>query len=619
MASSAPRLVPPKPAPPRAGRSAFPRLRRSRALVAAAALSLPLVGAATASAAPAGPGIGRGLADQRFATVQVLSINDFHGNLEPPSGSGGLAPDDNGVRQPAGGAVYLAAHYRTLQAQRAQQYTVGVAAGDLIGASPLVSALFHDEPTIEFLNQLGLFASSTGNHEYDEGLTELLRMQRGGCHPTDGCFGGDGFMGAGFTYLSANVTDTGGRLVMPAYAVKTIEPGLTVRGREILPGLKIGFIGLPLKDTPSIVTATGVAGLRFGDEVTAVNKAAAALRRQGVRSIVLLVHQGDSVVSSALPNQCGDIPGPSRAIAERVSADVDVVFSGHSHQAYNCTVTDPAGNPRPFVQGSSFGRYITEVDLTIDRLTRDVVRSRSTAVNHLVTRDVAPDPQAQALVARYLGLSAPIANRKVGTISADLGRAASPAGESALGDVIADAQRAATAAPDKGGAVVALMNPGGIRADLTYSSSPVGEGDGVVTYGEAFTVQPFTNYLTTITLSGAQLKTVLEQQVFPGPTTGQGRILQVSSSLHYAWSASAPVGSKVDPASLTINGVVVDPVASYRVTVNSFLAGGGDGFLELAKGTNPLVGAIDVDSFVDYLKTSGTVSPPPADRITVVP
>lgn len=588
------------------------RLRRGGlALGAAAALALPTTLAASAAAQP-------NLADPRYATVQLLSINDFHGNLEPPTGSSGRALDDGGTMQDAGGAAFLAAHYKMLQAQRTQRFSVGVAAGDLIGASPLVSALFHDEPTIEFMNQLGLFASSTGNHEYDEGITELQRMQRGGCHPTDGCFGGDGFVGAGFTYLSANVTDSAGKLVMPALAVKQLEPGRTGHGRKVLPGLRVGFIGLPLKNTPSIVTASGVAGLTFGDEVTAVNRAAKQLRRHGVRAIVLMVHQGDPVAANAKPNVCGDLPGPARAIAEQVSPDVDVVFTGHSHQAYNCVVTDPAGQPRPFVQGSSFGRYITEVDVKIDRLTRDVVRPVTTATNHLVTRTVTPDPAAQALVDRYKALSGPVANRRVGTITATLGRDGGLTGEQPLGDVIADAQLGSTSAPDKGGAVAALMNPGGIRADLTYPSGTAGEGDGVVTYSEAFTVQPFTNYLTTLTLTGAQIRTVLEQQ-FDNPQVGQSRILQVSKGFHYTWTASAPTGSKVDPASITINGVAVDPAAGYRVTVNNFLAGGGDGFTELAKGTSPLVGPIDIDSFVDFMATSSPVSPPALDRITRQP
>lgn len=578
--------------------------RRFRALsvfAAGAALALPLATGAPAQAA----------APVDLVGVQLLNINDFHGNLEPPSGSGGRALDDAGVVRDAGGAVYLATHVKQLQADRAQEHSVMVAAGDLVGASPLVSALFHDEPTIQFLTSLGVFASSTGNHEYDEGIDELHRLQDGGCHPTDGCLDGDGFAGAGFTYLSANVTDEAGNLVMPAYAVKTLEPGL-----------EIGFIGAPLQDTPSIVTASGVAGLKFTREVNGVNKAVKALRARGVQSIVLMVHQGDNVLPGALPNDCGlakqpdGSDGPATVIAKKVSPEIDVVFAGHSHQAYNCTVDDPLGNPRPVVQGASFGRFVSEVDLQIDRRTKEVRRDLTTADNHLVTRDVAPDPAAQALVERYKTLAAPIANRQVATITGDLTRSPSPAGEQPLGDVIADAQLAATDGVQEGGAVAAFMNPGGIRADLTYAGSPAGEGDGVVTYGEAFTVQPFTNYLTTMTYTGAQIDRVLEQQ-WDNPSGV--KVLQVSNGFSYAWSAGAPVGSRVDPASITIGGSTVDPDKTYRITVNSFLAGGGDGFSELARGKSPLVGAIDLDSFVGYGTEASPIAPPAPDRITVLP
>lgn len=587
--------------------SLFPRSTRARR-GAVVALTVAALGASAAATNAASFQDRTQSKTHRYVPVQLLGINDFHGNLEPPTGSGGRAPNDAGVVSPAGGAAFLATHFKRIQADRIGAYSVGVASGDLIGASPLVSAVFKDEPTIEFLNQLGLFASATGNHEYDEGITELQRMQNGGCSTTEGCFGGDGFVGARFSYLSANVTDVNGKLVMPAYAVRTLEPKI-----------KIGFIGLPLKDTPSIVTAAGVAGLTFGDEVEATDKAVAKLQELGVESIVLLVHQGDSVTPGALPNDCGVVPGgPARTIAEKVSPAVDAVFSGHSHQAFNCIVTDPAGGKRPFVQGGSFGRYLTEVNVVVDRTTGDIVRYHTTAYNHLVTRDVKPDFAAQKLVEKYQKLSAPIANRKVADITADIGRAPSPAGEQPLGDVIADAQLASTDGPSEGGAVAAFMNPGGIRADLTFASSPAGEGDGVVTYAEAFTVQPFTNFLTTLTLTGTQIDTMLEQQ-FDNPIPGGQRFLQVSAGFSYAWSQSAPVGSKVNPASITINGTVVDPAANYRITVNNFLAGGGDKFPVLAQGTDQLVGAIDIDSFVDYATATGTIAPPPATRITVVP
>ncbi len=549
--------------------------------------------AATSTATVGGAGTAQSR-HRRYVGVQLLSVNDFHGYLEPPAGSSGRIVDDSGATVDAGGAEYLATHVKRLRAERVERHSVFVGVGDLVGGSPLLSALFHDEPTIEFFNQLGMFASATGNHEYDEGITELLRLQRGGCHPVEGCYDSDGFPGARFTYLSANVRDEKtGRLVMPAYAVKRLERGLS-----------IGFIGMPLQGTPSIVTAAGVRGLVFGDEVEATNRAVRALQARGVRAIVLLLHQGDNTSAGARPNNCQDIPGPARAIAEKVDADVDAVFTAHSHQPYNCVVSGPDGRPRPMIQGASYGRLISEVDLVLDRRTDDVVRSRTIARNHVVTRNVPKDPRTTRLVEKYQTLAAPIANRVIGTTTAAITRDANAAGESPLGDLIADAQLAATSSAGTGGAQIAFMNPGGVRNNLDA---------GPVTYGEAFAVQPFNNNLVTMTLTGAQIKRLLAQQ-FDNPNPGERRILQVSSGFtySYSWSGSGPATI----TDVRLNGTPIDDAATYRVTVNSFLADGGDGFTVLTEGTDRLVGGLDIDAFVAYLTANNPVAPPPADRIT---
>ena len=482
--------------------------------------------------------------------------------------------------------------------------SVVVAAGDLIGASPLPSAIFHDEPTIKFLNYLGLTASSAGNHEFDEGYKELLRIQLGGCHPVDGCQFEPTYRGTKFPFLGANVTFKNG---FPALLPFTIK---------MSGGIPIGLIGAPLEGTPDIVTAEGIKDLKFGDEVAAINKTATVLDKLGVKSQVVLLHQGDSIVAGSGPNACNLVPGGlGSEIAAAVSPKVDMIFAGHSHQAYNCVIPDPAGNPRPVTQGSSFGRVMTMVDLKIDTKTRDVVRSATVATNKIVTRTVALDPGAQAIVTDAVTKSAPVANRPVGTITSDVTRTAAPSGETALGDVIADSQLAATQSAQ---AVVALMNPGGIRADLVFAGSPAGEGNGVVTYGEAFAVQPFNNLVQTISLTGAQLDAVLEQQWLLQPNGSElVRILQVSRSLHYTRSVSAPIGSRV--SDITINGVPVDPTATYRVTANNFLVGGGDGFSVLTQGTNIASGPLDIDAFTAYLTANPNLAPPPADRITLVP
>jgi 5'-nucleotidase len=555
--------------------------RRLLPLVAAMALLLVMVGTASGEAGAA--------TSSRLIDVQLLAINDFHGNLDPPAGSSGRIGSID-----AGGVEYLATHIAQLEATNPN--TLVVSAGDLIGASPLLSALFHDEPTIEAMNLLGLDFNAVGNHEFDEGAAELLRMQNGGCHPTDGCLDGDGFAGADFQFLAANVVrKDNGKTLFPAYRIRSFG------------GARLAIIGVVLEGTPSIVTPSGVAGLEFKDEAETVNALIPQLKAKGVNAIAVLIHEGG--VQSGTFNGCVGISGAIVDIVNRFDPAVDAVISGHTHQAYNCQL-----NNMLVTSASSFGRLVTDIDLTIDKATGEV--TRMAANNLIVTRDVARDAGQTGLLAKYRAFATPIANRVIGSITADLTRTANPAGESALGDVIADAQLAATAPAGFGGAVAAFMNPGGIRADLTYAGSAAGEGDGNVTYGEVFTVQPFGNSLVTLTLTGAQIDQLLEQQ-FDNPTAGQNRILQVSNGVSYTWSASAPTGSKVDPSAIMVNGVPVDPNGSYRVTVNSFLAEGGDNFTVLAQGTNRLGGAVDLDALVDYFAASSPVPPGPQDRIAV--
>ncbi|MCS7483477.1 bifunctional metallophosphatase/5'-nucleotidase [Umezawaea endophytica] len=566
--------------------------RRTVALAATAGVGLAI----TFAGSPAQADVDAQRA-QRTVDVRLIGINDLHGNIEPPTGSSGRVTLADGTQVNAGGAAYNSTHIKNLRAQVKNSVVVGQ--GDLIGASPIVSALFHDEPTIDILNKVGMNTTAAGNHEFDEGYRELLRIQHGGCHPVDGCQFNDRYTGAKFPILGANVTKVNSGL-----------PALPPFWVEIRDGVPIGFIGMPLKDVPILVDPNGIKELAFGDEVKAANKYADLLNLIGIKSIVLLVHQGDQTAANGGPNGCTNTPGPGQLIAEKVSPKIDVVFSGHSHQHYNCTVKDPAGNNRPFIEGLAFGRELSVVDLKIDRKTRDVVRSETKAENKIVTQDVTPDPAIQAVIDKAKTKSGPIANRQIGTVSADILRAQAPTGESPLGNLIADSQLAATTG---NGAVVALMNPGGVRADLTFPSSPAGEGNGVVTYGEAFTVQPFGNILQTVTLTGAQLKTVLEQQW----SATRQIVLQPSANLTYSWSTSAAIGSKI--SNLAISGTPVDPAANYRVTINSFLQGGGDGFPGFTVGTEITGGGIDLDAFAAYLGSHPNQAPPALGRITTTP
>jgi 5'-nucleotidase len=564
-------------------------LRRTAVLAAATvAVGMAVAAPAAASGRPSAPAT---------TTVRLIGLNDFHGNLEPPAGSSGRVVLSDGTTVDAGGAAFVATHVRQLRAE--QRNSLVLSGGDNIGASPLASALFHDEPTIEFLNSIGTTASAVGNHELDEGYKELLRIQFGGCHPVDGCQFHDPYTGAKFPYLASNITFT--RTGLPATLPFTVK---------IVNGAKIGIIGATLKDLPTIVSPDGIQGLSFGDEAAAINRSSALLQKLGVKAQVVVIHQGDTTVGANGPNDCNlAANGPLSAINAAVSTNVDVIISGHTHTQYNCKLPDPTGKLRTVIQSLSFGRLLSVVDLNVDRKTGDVLRDASTATNEIVTRTVTPDPAVQAIVSEAVTKSAPISNRQVGTITADIVRAAAPSGESPLGNLIADSQLAATTSA---GAQIALMNPGGVRTDLTFLSSQAGEGNGVVTYGEAFAVQPFSNILQTLTYTGAQIDAVLEQQwLANGPT----RILQPSATLHYTQTLANPIGDRI--SNITINGVAVDPAASYRVTVNNFLAAGGDSFSTLTVGTDVAGGPIDLDAFTAYLTANSPVSPPATDRITV--
>lgn len=520
--------------------------------------------------------------------LQILAMNDFHGNINTFSTSFGGS----------GGAQNLATNIR--QREAGVRNSIVVSAGDLIGASPLISALFHDEPTIEAMNLIGLDINGVGNHEFDEGPAELLRMQNGGTHPVDGNLDGDPFLGADFRFLAANVVvDATRKTLFPAYMVKTYQ------------GVKVAFIGLTLEGTPTIVTPSGVAGLTFKDEVETINALVPKLQRQGIESIVILLHEG-GFTTLGNQNNCGaGLQGPVKTITEGLNPAVDLVIAGHTNAEFVCEI-----NGIWVTMADNAGRIFTDIDVTLNTTTKDMTVQSIENVNNLQSAEDAPD--LVALIDKYNALSAPLANTVIGEITADVTRTQNAAGESALGDVIADAQLAATSSATTGNAVAAFMNPGGIRDDLFFSEISGGEAEGEVTYGEAFSVQPFGNSLVTMTLTGTQIDTMLEQQ-FDNPTVGASRMLQPSDGVSYVWSASAPVGSKVDIASITIGGTPIDPNATYRVTVNSFLADGGDNFFILAQGTDRLGGEVDLDALDTYFGANSPVAPGPQNRIVMVP
>jgi len=520
--------------------------------------------------------------------LRILAINDFHGYLRPPSGGIRISDPDDVTRKiavPAGGAENMATLVKELR--RGRKNTIFVAAGDLIGASPFLSAMFHDEPTVESLSMMGLELASVGNHEFDEGKAELKRMQNGGCHPVDGCQGPHAFLGAKFHYLAASTIEKDtGKTIFPPYEIRQFD------------GIPVGFIGLTLKGTPDIISPTSAAGLEFRDEADTVNASVAELKARGVEAIVVLIHEGGFPIGDY--NECPGISGAIVEITKKFDSAVDVVVSGHTHQAYVCQI-----DGRLVTSGDKYGTLVTAIDLKLDPNTRDVVSAR--ADNVIVRSNSLPkDARQTALIEAYDKVSAPIANRRAGSITETLSRVPGAAGESALGDIIADAQLAATKADGNGGAVIAFTNPGGIRTDI------VRKEDGAVTYAELFASQPFRNQLVTLSLTGGQIRNMLEQQWLD---PRRPRILQVSKGFRYTWDAAKPYGEHVIAASISLNGELVDPLRSYRVTVNNYLSVGGDGFTVLKEGTAQRFGVFDADALYTYFQANSPIAPVATERI----
>jgi 5'-nucleotidase len=558
-------------------------------------------------------------------SVKLIGFNDYHGNLQSP---GSFAPNlavPAAQRVPVGGAEYIAAHVNKLKALQPNHVVVG--AGDMIGATPLISSLFHDEPSVETLNRIGLEFNAVDNHEFDKGSATLLRLQRGGCKmdgakiDVNSCQGAKvgtpvPFEGAKFQWLSANVVVTAtGQTLLPAYGVKRFQ------------GVPVAFIGMTLKDTPAIVVPTGVAGLEFRDEAATVNALVPQLRAAGIEAIVVLVHEG-GVQSDTLQdiNECaGNLQGtPIARIVAGLDDAVDVVLSGHTHAAYNCRLPNAKGRLVPVSSANAFGRVLSDIDVRIDPATRDVVEVK--VVNRLVERNdptLRADAALAGIVKGYEALVAPRAAVVIGSIGNELPNNASDAAcNMPAGALVADAQLAATAAPAFGGAAIAFMNRGGVRTPgFTYKQRDA-EGDGNVTYGEAFTAQPFGNSLVTMTLTAQDIKDMLEQQFAGcrGQLPGATRIMLPSAGFKYRWNGARACDLRIQSVTLTrdgrtetlvdAGGKVLEPAREYRITVNSFMASGGDGFATFLKGKAPQGGALDIDALVDYMARFKAPNPP---------
>ena len=524
--------------------------------------------------------------------VKIIAFNDFHGNLRTPSLRVPVpdATQSTGMRfDPAGGIEQFSALVQSLKAKN-KNFAV-VSAGDMVGATPLLSALFKDEPTIEAMNLVGVDFHAVGNHEFDYGIKHLKRLKNGGCKIDEktgqpDCDGRAPYAGAKFDFLAANVFESAsGKTLFPAYGIKEFD------------GVKVAFIGLTTRTTPSIVRPGGTVGVTFKEEVATVNALVPVLKGQGIEAIVVVMHEGGTQTGTI--NECIDFQGRGREIAEQLDPAVQIVVSAHTHRYHICEL----GNK--LVTGAgSYGTLVTEIDLVLDRATRKIIAKK--ARNLIVDPNGSKDAALTALVDRYAVLSAPLENRVVGKLTREVNSVVSPSGESTLGNLIADAHLFGTTAPDKGGAVIAFNNPGSLRAPI------IPDADGGVKYGELFKAQPFQNDLIIMTFTGKQLKSLLEQQ-FRG--TDRPRLMGVSKGFTYTWDNAKPRGEKIVPGSMKLNGVPVGPALQYRVTANSYLASGSEGMVIFREGSDRQVGMLDVEALVALISSGSPVTPPSTGRL----
>ena len=506
--------------------------------------------------------------------LSIFSINDFHGHIQPKSPiplsprlpdpvSGELKP------QAAGGVAYLATVLNGLRAQR--PHHVFVAAGDLLGASPQLSSMLKDEPTLSAMGDLGLVASSLGNHELDAGLPELLRKARGECAP-GGCAWPE-FKGASFPYLAANMFDaSSGKRILPSHILK--EMG----------GLKIAFVGAVTRDTPRVISPRSIVGLRFADEADTLNALVPELRAAGAQVRVAIMDEGAVHGGGAKDSDymCPGLQGRGVDIAKRLDPAYSIIISGHTHRAYTCKI-----DGRLMVQAGSFGGWLTESRLKLDATGRVL---DAQAINHPVLQGAyAPNPAFAALVQRAAALTTAAREKPVAMLTRGAQRSTTaPFGDSPLGNLVADAHLAHGMKNAK--ADVAFTNSGGIRADLTVEPSRM------VTMSDLFAIQPFSNELIALTISGSQLQELIRRALpkRPGPAS-----LQVSHNLHYAWSQAADAEPVLE--SVTFEGKPLDLARDYRVVVNSFTADGGDNLSVLRQGRDRVALGMDIDALAEWL------------------
>ena len=567
------------------------------------ALVACLASVVAACAAPTPPPPVTPIAPPTIASVevQILAFNDFHGNLEPPMQTV-ASKDSTGalVRVPAGGAAYMAGALKQLRQGR--PYSITVSAGDLTGGSPFTSSLFLDEPSILAMNQLGLELNAVGNHEFDRGAEELLRLQRGGCAKytsREPCAVDRPFPGAKFQYLAANVATRDGSTLFPGTAIKRFGP------------ITIGFIGMTLKETATLVTPSGVAGLTFADEAATANALVPQLKSQGADTIVALIHQGAFTMGDWNDPTCPGLWGDVLPILDKLDPSIELVVSGHTHWAYHCELPMANGRTRLLTSAGRYSTMLTDIRLDFDPRSKVLMSKRATLTvvqgePFQNSRGAAPlsnafpvypaDPAVKSIVDRYKAAAWSQAERVVAKLAGVVSETEDADLATRGGELLADAQLAWTKPKARGGAEIAFMNNSGVRGDL------IPREDGSVTYGQLFAFQPFGNGLVVMNLTGAQLKRLLEQQFTDAAEPG---MLMPSAGFQFTYDVRRPAGDRI--VKMTLNGKSVDPNRTYRVTTNSFLAAGGDGFTVFAEGTDRFDAGVDLDALEAYLKTDAPI------------
>lgn len=547
--------------------------------------------------------------------VGIVGINDFHGSLEPPRQAVNVADGKGGITPvPAGGAAWLASAIDSIRAKHPRAMTVS--AGDMISASQLASSLYLDEPAIGVMNRIGVDFNAVGNHEFDRGQQELQRMQNGGCEKftaKEPC-ALEKFTGATFKYLAASTKRADGSTLFPATGLKTFGSGNQA--------VTVGVIGLTLKGTPNLVNPTGIQGLTFEDEADTINAAVPQLKAQGADAIVVLIHEGGRTKGDPNPQGCNDFAGDIRPILDRLDSRVDVVVSGHTHWAYVCDYAqlNPA---KPFLLTSAgvYGELVTDITLQIDPVAGRVVSKRAEnvivqSVPYTSTRGplgntpLFPQFQPRADIAqyveKYVEASKEYTQRPVGRIdrAAPKNEGAEGGAGGPLGNLIADAQLGATR--DKG-AQIAFMNPFGIRAPLVPAA------DGTLTFGDIYLCQPFGNNVVTESMTGAQIKAVLEEGL---DDTGPKQTLAPSAGFVFRYDPARPSGDRI--VTITLDGKPLDMAKTYRVTVNGFLGLGGDGFSGFVGKPDTVTGPTDIDALESWIKAVPVRTVPQEVRAGVV-